>query len=62
MTDRSEVDLVTGLLRLEKATGRITFLRVPSEDSGRRHGDRAARKVSQHWKAGELPDESCWAS
>ena len=62
-----------GVLRLQKATGKIVLIRPIS---GGRIGDpamgvwrdpesyfsRASRKVAQAWKRGELPPTLTWAS
>lgn len=51
-----------GRLRIDKGTGEVQELApAPRDDSGSRF-QRAAMKVLQHWKAGELPDSTCWAS
>jgi hypothetical protein len=51
-----------GQLRLAKASGDVTeIIHAPGDNSGRRF-QRAAMKIAQHWKAGEFPEETCWAS
>lgn len=51
-----------GQLQLSKVSGDIReVLHAPGDNSGRRF-QRAAMKVVQHWKIGELPEQTCWAS
>lgn len=51
-----------GRLRIDKQTGEVQELAgAPGDSSGRRF-QRAAMKVVQHWKAGELPEATSWAS
>jgi hypothetical protein len=51
-----------GQLQLAKESGDVAeVMPAPGDSSGRRF-QRAAMKVVQHWKAGEFPDETCWAS
>lgn len=55
-------DAGMGRLRITKADGNVSQLdSAPADHSGRRF-QRAASKVIEHWKKGELPAETCWAS
>lgn len=52
-----------GLLRLEKSTGKVELLHALSGDSPEKGiFERAAHKVRTHWRKGELPERTCWAS
>lgn len=53
---------VSGLLRIEKGTGIVTVIREVDQDSGRLYSPYAERKVWLHWRDGEYPDNTCWAS
>jgi hypothetical protein len=58
----SDTETGKGLLRIEKETGNVTeVMAAPGDTSGRRF-ERAAVKIMRHWKLGEFPDETCWAS
>lgn len=52
----------TGRLQLTKETGDVTELLHASGDNSGRKFQRAAMKVVQHWRVGQFPDETCWAS
>ena len=56
-------DAQPGVLRIERATGAVTLISpcVP-EAEGLAYFLRAEHKLRKHWKAGELPDTTCWAS
>ena len=51
-----------GCLRLDKKTGEVTELRELELDESGAVFIRARWKVLQHFRAGEFPDRSCWAS
>jgi len=58
----SDTEAGKGRLRLDKASGDVTeVMAAPGDDKGRRF-QRAAVKVVRHWKEGQLPDKTCWAS
>ncbi|HKQ77756.1 MAG TPA: hypothetical protein VJ810_28930 [Blastocatellia bacterium] len=40
----------------------IKLIEVASGDENKRFFERAAQKIIQHWKDGDLPDDACWAS
>ena len=51
-----------GQLKINRATGDVAeVFAAPGDASGRRF-QRAAMKVIKHWKEGEFPEETCWAS
>ena len=52
----------TGLLSIDKVTGRTTLLDGVPGDTRNMAYFRAAVKVIEHWERGELPEELCWAS
>jgi hypothetical protein len=51
-----------GQLRIIKKTGEITVVSEAPDDVKQSLSLRAIRKLSQHWKAGEFPERTCWAS
>jgi hypothetical protein len=52
-----------GRLRLIKSTGEVELLETLAGDSAERgFFDRAAHKLQSHWRNGELPEATCWAS
>jgi hypothetical protein len=52
-----------GRLILRKATGEVELLSAHPDDSeSKGFFSRAAHKVRSHWKKGELPELTCWAS
>lgn len=51
-----------GMLKLDKASGEVSEVAPAAGDESGRRFQRAAMKVMQHWKAGDLPEETCWAS
>jgi hypothetical protein len=60
--DFSDSEARKGRLRLDKASGDVTeVVAAPGDVHGRRF-QRAAVKVVRHWKEGQLPDKTCWAS
>lgn len=55
-------DSEVGKLCIQKADGGVKELQsAPGDNSGRRF-QRAASKVIEHWKNGEYPTGTCWAS
>ena len=51
-----------GLLQVDKRTGEVRVIQALPGDEKNRAFNCAARKVFLHWKEGEFPDETCWAS
>ena len=47
-----------GLLRINKTTGAIVFLKSIAKNINQR----AAVKILKHWHNGSLPESTCWAS
>lgn len=58
----SDVQARKGRLRLDKATGDVIEVVAAPGDDQRRRFQRATIKVLQHWRNGEFPDKTCWAS
>lgn len=57
-------DMATGKgrLRLDKASGEVTEVAAAPGDGQGHRFQRAAVKVLRHWKEGQLPEKTCWAS
>jgi hypothetical protein len=51
-----------GRIAIEKASGSINLVEPAVGDESQRYFERAAQKIFLHWKAGALPNETCWAS
>ena len=51
-----------GRLRLSKETGEVTLLEAAPGDTHLGMFQRAARKLTVHWRAGETPEKTCWAT
>lgn len=51
-----------GQLQVEKDTGEISIIAdVPGDERGV-YAPCAQRKLLKHWRDGQLPDRTCWAS
>ncbi|OCR02402.1 hypothetical protein BCD67_22285 [Oscillatoriales cyanobacterium USR001] len=51
-----------GLLWLDKSSGVVKELKQTSVNNSEAFFQKAAVKIRQHWKAGDFPEETCWAS
>ncbi len=51
-----------GRLRLDKETGGVTLIEAAPDDTNLGMFQRAERKLTQHWKAGVIPEKTCWAT
>jgi hypothetical protein len=51
-----------GLILLCKITGKSVIARPMQGDDKNNYSVRAQVKISQHWKSGEFPSESCYAT
>ena len=67
--DASSVEFVFGTseselgrLKLSKSSGTVELIQPAPNDSEERLFRRAAHKIETHWKKGEVPGETCWAS
>ncbi len=52
----------SGILSINKDSGDVTLIEPLPNKHGENHFARAAYKVKKHWKEGNLPDKTCWAS
>ena len=57
-----EDESVMGRLRLDLKTGDSTVIQPHPEDRTEGMFQRAARKLLLHWRAGETPESTCWAT
>jgi hypothetical protein len=51
-----------GRMKLSKSSGAVQLIQPAPNDREERLFRRAAHKIETHWKKGELPGETCWAS
>ena len=51
-----------GRLSLDKANGSVRVVEALPDDADSRYAARARQKLLQHWRKGEIPDRTCWAS
>lgn len=51
-----------GLLELNKNDGTVTEIKSVSTNNSSALFLRAATKIRQHWKEGNFPEKTCWAS
>ena len=58
---RNKIKQVTGVIKINKQTGEIDVVELAEGDKGS-HVQRAAAALKKHWKKGEFPDKTCWAS
>ena len=52
----------SGRLRINHDSGEIETLEPMPKDTNLNREMRARRKLTVHWRSGELPDRTCWAS
>ncbi len=57
-----EDENAVGRLRLNKETGEITLVEPAPGDTRLGMFQRAVRKLTLHWQAGETPEKTCWAT
>ncbi len=53
--------LVRGRVKINKTTGDVDIVELAEGDKGM-YIQRAILAIIKHWKNGELPDKTCWAS
>lgn len=53
--------VVIGKLKIDKRNGDVHTLELAEGDKGM-YAERASWALIRHWKEGEYPDETCWAS
>ena len=51
-----------GKIKLIKFSGESEIIQEVTGDENQIYSARAARKLFLHWKNGEFPDRTCWAS
>lgn len=51
-----------GRVRLRRETGDVVLVRPSSDDANGLLFQRVAAKLRKHWRAGEVPDSTWWAS
>lgn len=51
-----------GKVSINKKTGECFVIEEPVEDKESRLAIRVGRVLVEHWKKGEFPDITCWAS
>lgn len=57
-----EDETCVGRLRLDLQTGDSQLLEAHPNDRTEGMFNRAARKLLLHWRAGQTPEETCWAT
>lgn len=58
---RYKSKVVSGKLKIDKRNGDVHTLELAEGDNGM-HAQRASWALMKHWKKGEYPDKTCWAS
>lgn len=58
---RGKSKLVTGKLRINKISGEVDVIQSAEGDNGM-YSQRAILALIKHWRKGEFPDKTCWAS
>lgn len=51
-----------GLIKISKSNGDVFLIENAESDESGAQAKRAGWKLMRHWKDGELPDETYWAS
>lgn len=51
-----------GLLKINKSNADVHVLEYAEDDEAGEHSKRACLKLMQHWRKGEYPAHTCWAS
>lgn len=59
---RNRLREVHGEMRINKKSGEVQFMALPKEDDKQAYAWRAMLALVKHWKKGELPEKTCWAS
>lgn len=52
---------VSGKLKIDKKNGNVHTIELAEGDNGM-YAQRASWALMKHWKLGEFPDKTCWAS
>ncbi|HEY2566590.1 MAG TPA: hypothetical protein VGH95_02615 [Candidatus Aquirickettsiella sp.] len=58
---RYKSKIVRGKLKIDKRNGDVHTLELAEGDNGM-YAERAGWALMRHWKLGEYPDKTCWAS
>jgi hypothetical protein len=58
---RSRSKLVRGRARISKETGEVEVIELAEGDNGM-YVQRATLALIKHWRQGEFPEKTCWAS
>lgn len=58
---RYKSKVVNGKLKIDKRNGDVHSLELAEGDNGM-YAERAGWALMRHWKSGEYPDKTCWAS
>ena len=58
---RGSSKLVNGKIKINKKTGEVDVVKLAEGDNGM-YVQRASLALMKHWKKGEFPDKTCWAS
>lgn len=53
---------IVGVMKIDKKTGDCTIIKELVGDKDNYLFGLAYRAVLRHWKKGEFPDKTCWAS
>lgn len=57
-----DTDKKHGVLEINKENGEITLIKAADYDEKKHFYQRASYKIFTHWKNGDLPDKTIWAS
>lgn len=52
----------SGVMNIDKQSGDITIVEEAPNDINGLLSERAARALIRHWRKGDYPDKTCWAS
>lgn len=58
---KNKLKLVAGVIKIDKKTGETHVVKLAEGNKGA-YAQRAAAALINHWKNGEFPDKTCWAS
>jgi hypothetical protein len=58
---RGKSKLVKGKIKINRKSGDIDIIEL-AEGDNQMYVQRAAWALKKHWKLGEFPDKTCWAS
>ena len=58
---RYTLKVVSGKLKIDKKNGDVHTIEFAESDNGM-YAQRASWALIRHWKEGEFPEKTCWAS